>query len=218
MGSALPSRTRTGTTSARPSGDAILRASVAGVAERFLVARGKAREQMPAQHQPARERRVEAAGQEQHRPRTDHAEGRGFAGRERDAVSLDVAEARERAHARVVAAAAGAADGDDRVGVVCSVDVFEFGGESALRSERAAAGRDRLRDEFGCRLDERSGFGRARMTRSAARAPGPARSGGGQRGAARGASGGCRPGAMACTGSGVRARRQHAVARRRPAR
>ena len=43
----------------------------------------------------------------------------------RDAVIGDLAEARERAHALVVAAAAGAADGDDGVGIVVVQCGFE---------------------------------------------------------------------------------------------
>ena len=81
-------------------------------------AAGQPRQQGPAERQPDRQRRIEAAGHQQHRAAPDDAEGRGLARRERDAVHLDAAEARQRAHARVVAAAAGAADGDDGVGAL----------------------------------------------------------------------------------------------------
>ena len=55
----------------------------------------------------------------------DEAQRGGFAGRDADAVERDLADAGERAHARVVAAAAGAADGDDGVDAVVVQRGFE---------------------------------------------------------------------------------------------
>ena len=51
-----------------------------------------------------RERGIEPSRQQQHRPRTDKAERGGLARRERDAMHLDAARARQRAHAGIVAA------------------------------------------------------------------------------------------------------------------
>ena len=79
-------------------------------------AAGKLRHKMTPEQQPDRQRRIEPPGHQQHRPRADEAERRGLAGRHRDAVRLDAAEPRQRMHRGIAPSAAGAADGDHRVG------------------------------------------------------------------------------------------------------
>ena len=125
MGSAAPSRMRTGTTSLSPSVEATLRES-SGFGRGLLggVA-GKPRQQPSSEHQPNRQRRIEPAGQDEDGPRPNETEGRGLARREGDPMRLDPADARQRVHARVVPTAAGAADGDDRVGGVILQRVVE---------------------------------------------------------------------------------------------
>ncbi len=59
---------------------------------------------LPAEHQPDRERCVDPSRQDQDRTRPDEAEGGGLARRDRDAVRLDAAGARQRVHAAVLAA------------------------------------------------------------------------------------------------------------------
>ena len=98
-GSTRPSRRRTGITSARPSGEAILRASSAANGCSSIRRKASSRQHAAADREPARERRVDAARQQQHRPRADEAERRGLAGRDADAVERDLAE-RGRACAR----------------------------------------------------------------------------------------------------------------------
>ncbi len=106
---------RTGTTSASPSGDATLRASVAAGCRSpsSVLADSRASSCRPIVSQTASAASIRP-GSSSTGPLPDEAERRGLAGRERDAVRLDAAEARERAHARVVLPAAGAADGDER--------------------------------------------------------------------------------------------------------
>ena len=72
-------------------------------------------QQAPAEREPDRERGIEPPGQQQHRPRPGKTECRGLAGRQADAVHGKPAVARQRLHAAVVASAAGAADGDNRI-------------------------------------------------------------------------------------------------------
>ena len=107
---------RTGTSSARPTVETTLRASVS-VSRRILehAAAGEPMQQAPAEREPDRERGVEPSRQQQHRPRPDKAERRGLAGRQADAVHGKPAGARKRRDAGVVASAAGAADDDDKV-------------------------------------------------------------------------------------------------------
>ena len=115
-GSTLPSRRRTATTSARPSGEAILRASSA--ANGCSSIRRKARRasmRRPTVSQPASAASIRPGSSSTGRVPTNPS-----------AVvspgvmpmpwNCDLADAGERAHALVVAPAAGAADGDDHVG------------------------------------------------------------------------------------------------------
>ena len=80
---------------------------------------------MAPDQKPDRQSRIEASGDKQHRPRTDKSERRGFARRNRNAVRLDPAKPRQSSHATVAAPTAGAADCDDRVGLIVSQRRFE---------------------------------------------------------------------------------------------
>src|SRR6185312_17331027 len=98
-------------------GEADSRGDLAREGERFgrffyFFEPGETVEHVAAVQQPDRERGIHASGQQQHRPRADEAERRGFAWRERDPVHRDAAGAREGGHALVVTAASGAADQD----------------------------------------------------------------------------------------------------------
>ena len=74
----------------------------------------------------------------------DEAQRRGLARRDADAVKRNLADARERAHAGIVAAAAGAADSDHRVRAV----VVQRGFERQVAGDGAAAfAVDRAGDE-----------------------------------------------------------------------
>ena len=75
-GSTRPSRRRTGTTSASPSGEAILRPSSAANGCSSISRNAQPRQHAPADGEPAGERRVEPAGQQQHRALADEADAR----------------------------------------------------------------------------------------------------------------------------------------------
>ena len=116
----------------------------------------------PRQHglteqQPDRERAIEAAGQQQNRPRPDHAERRRRAGRERDAVRFHPAQAGERGDAGIVPAAAGAADRNDCVGVLGLQRVGKLQPVTACRivERHAARGRDGMHQQDRRRIDDR---------------------------------------------------------------
>ncbi len=85
-----------------------------------------------------------------------HAEGRGLARRNRDAVRRHAAVLGERLHARVVASAAGAADGDD--GVVRRVHK-RAGKIAGAAPHGAAAGVQRAGQQIAHRIKHNVGIG-----------------------------------------------------------
>ena len=110
----MPPEQRTGMSSVMPMVEVTLRLS-GRIAARFLdAAAGKLRHQATPDQEPNRQGCIETAGHEQHRPFAGKSKGRGFAGRDGDAVRLEVAEPRQRMHRCIAPPAAGAADGNQR--------------------------------------------------------------------------------------------------------
>ena len=93
-----PALRRTGTTSARPSGEAILRASSAANGWSSIMAAGEPRQHAAADGEPAGERRVDPPRQQQHRPRPT-SRRRVSPGEMPMPWNATLADARERAHA-----------------------------------------------------------------------------------------------------------------------
>ena len=106
----MPSAQRTGISSVMPMVEVALRLSGIIVGASRDAAAGQFRDEMTPDQKPKRQSGVDPAGHQQHGPLAGKAEGRRFAGRNRNAVGLDAAEPRQCPHALVIAAAAGAAD------------------------------------------------------------------------------------------------------------
>ena len=85
-------------------------------------------------------------GSSSSRPRADKAQRGGLARRDADAVTGDLANAGEGADARVVASAAGAADGDDKIGAFIVERGVQRGG---VRNSAPALGIDGAGNERG---------------------------------------------------------------------
>ncbi len=126
--------------------DATLRASVKVSSRVVVAAAGQPLQHAPPDHQPNAKRRVQPSRQQQHRPRTDKSERGGLARRERHAMHGKPALARQRLHAGVVAAAAGAADRDDGVRAFrrqCGAEIAA----GVVETRRAAAALDIARHQ-----------------------------------------------------------------------
>ncbi len=125
-------------------------------------AAGKFGDEMTPDQKPQRQSGIDPAGHQQHRPLAGKAEGRRLAGRNRNAVRLDPAEPRQCLHALVIAAAAGAADRDHRVGFIarqCFMQVRQF----------AVDGRTGFADK--ARQHRKAGIDQRRRCGAAARDP-----------------------------------------------
>ncbi len=108
-----------------PRIEATLRVSRAVTKRGSSTVAGEARQHALAQQQPGRQRAIESAGQQQNRPRFNEAERRGLAGRQRNPVRFYASQSRQCGDADIVAAAAGATDRNDRIGILAPQRIFE---------------------------------------------------------------------------------------------
>ena len=107
---------------------------------------GQAPQEDVSDDQERGERAVEPARQHQHRMPFRGAERGAFAGRDPEAVDRDLAHAPQRRDARVAAPRAGAADGDDDIGLLVGKRAFERAHEDHVGAKRRDPARDRQRD------------------------------------------------------------------------